>query len=146
MQVYFKNDYTAALIDVINNTWPDRLESILNIKLRAETFRAKLIKELNQNPKKFTQQANGPKLAVVGHSVFYKVYTASPEFWESVYCSETHDVYPSDQYSLTMMNCEIHADQTIVPHLVVPKKPQVVEDTEQESTPRIRQPRLALSV
>ena len=73
--------------------------------------------------------------------MFNKVYTGSLDFWDNIYCFTNNDIYPSDEHSLTMMNCEIHADQTILPHLKLPKQPQVVEDTEEEG---LRQPKLAL--
>ena len=111
LQVYFKGDYTGALIDIIHNTWPERFESISNIKMRADNFRNRLIQFDLQD----AQRAS--KVGVVGHSVFFKVYTAEPEFWEDVYCWDTNDYYPSDKFSLTMMNCEIHADRTILPHI-----------------------------
>ena len=49
MQVYFKNDYTGAIVDIINSQFPDRLETILNIKQRGDSFRNKLIKELKES-------------------------------------------------------------------------------------------------
>lgn len=50
---------------------------------------------------------------MVGHSVFFKVYTASEAYWTDIYDEETHDKYPCDEYSPTMMNCEIHPDLTV---------------------------------
>ena len=32
MQVYFKQDYTGAIVDTIKSTFPERVETILNIK------------------------------------------------------------------------------------------------------------------
>ena len=63
-------------------------------------------------------------MGVVGHSVFFKVYTASEAYWDEVYCEETNDKYPCEEYSLTMMNCEMHADRTILPYLKPAKKVQ----------------------
>ena len=112
MQVYFKNDYTGAIVDIINSQFPDRLETILNIKQRGDSFRNKLIKEL-QESKEFQIDSEGSKIGVVGHSVFFKVYTADEIYWEDIFDEETNNKYPCDQHSLTMMNCEIHPDQSI---------------------------------
>lgn len=50
---------------------------------------------------------------MVGHSVFFKVYTAQDAYWEQIYDSVTHDKYPTEEHSLTMMNCEIHPDLSV---------------------------------
>jgi len=41
-------------------------------------------------------EADGKKIGVVGHSVFFKVYTASETYWNSIYNATTHDEYPTD--------------------------------------------------
>lgn len=46
MQVYFRNDYTSAIVDIINNTFPDRFETIPNIKARGDSFRKQLLSEI----------------------------------------------------------------------------------------------------
>ena len=79
----------------------------------------------------------------MGHSVFFKVYTASEAFWEDVYDEGANDKYPSDEHSLTMMNCEIHADRTILPYL---QKEKPHKENDQSRTPPFGfMPRLVLS-
>ena len=96
---------------MIRDTFPDRLETVLNIKNRGDVFRYSLIKDLSTG--KYSN-GNGRKIGVVGHSVFFKVFTVNQrvsDFWDKVYDEETNDVYPGEEHgSLTMMNCEIHAD------------------------------------
>ena len=74
MQVYFKNDYTGAAIDTITSIFPSRLETIPNIKERGDKFRKQLLREVNSG--KYEMAADGRKVGIVGHSVFFKVYTA----------------------------------------------------------------------
>ena len=62
-------------------------------------------------------EADGRKVGVVGHSVFNKVYTASETYWDTHYDSVNHDKYPTEEHSLTMMNCEIHPDLTVMPQI-----------------------------
>ena len=79
MQVYFKNDYTGAAIDTITSIFPSRLETIPNIKERGDKFRKQLLREVNTG--KYQMAADGQKVGIVGHSVFFKVYTASEHYW-----------------------------------------------------------------
>ena len=79
MQVYFKNDYTGAAIDTITTIFPARLETIPNIKERGDKFRKQLLREVNTG--KYQMAADGQKVGIVGHSVFFKVYTASEHYW-----------------------------------------------------------------
>ena len=78
MQVYFKSDYTAAILDIINDTFPKRLESITNIRARGDIFRSHLVSQLLSNK-------NEQRIGVVGHSVFFKCYTAESEYWNEIY-------------------------------------------------------------
>ena len=96
---------------MIRDTFPGRLETILNVKNRGDVFRYSLIKDLSTG---LYNSSYGSKIGVVGHSFFFKVYSVNQrtsDFWENVYDEETNDRYPGEEHgSLTMMNSEIHPD------------------------------------
>ena len=64
-------DTTEALMQLINETFPSKLEQIPNLKHRCDVFRHYLKLYLAAQPK---TESEG-KVAVVGHSMFFRCYT-----------------------------------------------------------------------
>lgn len=73
-------NFNTTLIDVICETFPKKFEDILNIKQRGDVFRKRLLNFLDLDDK-----IGFGKVGVVGHSVFFKVYTAKTEYWTQMY-------------------------------------------------------------
>lgn len=89
----------------------------MNIKQRADFFRKQLLNFLHSDG-----DIGFGKVGVVGHSVFFKVYTAKNEYWTQMYDASTFDHYPDTKWSTHLKNCEIVADTTIIPALVSIKR------------------------
>lgn len=50
-------------------------------------------------------------MAVVGHSMFFKVMMSKPEFWSDAFENEKHYLYgkmPDHNFSHVLKNCEIY--------------------------------------
>ena len=57
------------------------------------------------------------KVGVVGHSVYFKVYTAKDDYWTQKFDSIHFNHYPDEDYSVHLKNCEVYPDLTLRPLL-----------------------------
>ena len=91
--------------------YPQEAEAFGKVKLRTDIIRKQFVEEVEGKPEKFGMGGQDGKLAIVGHSIFFKILTTVPEFWDKVYSDPNHELYhalPSNDYSATLSNCEIY--------------------------------------
>jgi hypothetical protein len=82
----------------INQNFPAKYESVLNIKKRCEKFRVDL-EEIVGSTDGVGIAAKKGKVGIIGHSVFYRVYNARKEFWTDKYCPINWDHFPGSDFS-----------------------------------------------
>lgn len=72
-----KVDTTEALMQLINETFPSKFEQIPNLKHRCDMFRhyLKLYLNSSEGGGGIGVSADQGKVAVVGHSMFFRCYT-----------------------------------------------------------------------
>ena len=75
-----QKDYTQAVLETIRSIFPAKFESILNIKDRSDSFRQDLATFV-QGRNDLGMGSQMGKVGVVGHSVYFKVYTAKDDYW-----------------------------------------------------------------
>jgi len=68
------SDFTSSLVKLIYDTFPKQNEEILHVKQRCDLIKMYL-KDLVQSRKDLGQGKEEGKVAVVGHSMFFRVYT-----------------------------------------------------------------------
>ena len=86
------NDLTSGVVKFIYDTFPRRVEEILSTKARCEEFR-KFVREYVQSRKDVGVGSTEGKVVVIGHSMFFRVYTTQEDFWHTKFDLETNNFY-----------------------------------------------------
>ena len=84
--------FTQAICELIEDTFPTQQDSVLNIKQKADKFKADIFNYVDSKKHLFPGTAKeDPKIGVVSHSMFMKVLTAKDEYWEKVFQKEPEE-------------------------------------------------------
>ena len=86
------NDLTRGVVKFIYDTFPRRVEEILSTKARCDNFRM-FVREYVQSRKDVGVGSTEGKVVVVGHSMFFRVYTTQEDFWSTKFNLETNNFY-----------------------------------------------------
>lgn len=87
-------------MEVFRDLFSHDQESIENTRLRVQSIADEVDEFTEYGP-----GANDDKVALVGHSMFFKLMTTKKEFWSDVY-DVTDQKMPCEKYSSVMKNCE----------------------------------------
>ena len=104
-------DLTSGVVRFIYDTFPRRVEEILSTKARCDQFR-NFVREFVKSRTDVGVGSSEGKVVVVGHSMFFRVYTTQEEFWRTKFNLETNNFYAGPDQCHTLMNCEVYPDLT----------------------------------
>mmetsp|Transcript_4678 Transcript_4678/g.7959 ORF Transcript_4678/g.7959 Transcript_4678/m.7959 type:complete len:297 (-) Transcript_4678:15-905(-) len=99
-----ERDVDVAISEALSSIYPRHQESILNVKKRADLFKAELDKHLKDNQFLYGEGAQDGKLGVVTHQSFVKVLTCRREYWERA--DNSFELMPGAEESAHLRNCE----------------------------------------
>lgn len=81
----------------MSDTYPKKIETFVELKHRADSFKSDLeafVKAANGTDMVYSKEADGAKVAVVGHSAHFRIYTSDPAYWRDTFDPVTHNKYP----------------------------------------------------
>ena len=91
------------LVDLLEDDFPQNTEPVTDSKQRCDAFRQLAVKRAEELPE-------GQKLAIVAHSMFFKLMTATSEYWAEFTAEPVEkQEMPSNAQSTLLMNCEMRA-------------------------------------
>lgn len=105
-------DIEQAVIDVLMDRFPGEQETVENARDRSLAVRAQVFDYLESrvNGERYGTGLHDGKLALVGHSMAFKLMTTHDVYWQEIFhdqLSEHYQKMPPPAYSTLLMNCEI---------------------------------------
>lgn len=113
MQIESGPEYIDELNQLMSDTYPKKIETFVELKHRADSFKSDLeafLKAANGTDLVYSKEADGAKVAVVGHSAHFRIYTSDPAYWRDTFDPVTHNKYPPSDMCRALQNCEIYPD------------------------------------
>lgn len=106
-------EYIDELNQLMSDTYPKKIETFVELKARADSFKKDLESFLKNNQETdvvYGKEADAAKVGVVGHSAHFRIYTSDPAYWRDTFDPVTHNKYPPSDMCRALQNCEIYPD------------------------------------
>ena len=100
-------DLETVIIDTLREMFPMEQETIEFTSHRAIAAKQEMF-DYVKSDKKFGNGMDDGKLAIVGHSMFFKLLTTKEEYWNTIFRDPTHPMngmLPNADYSFFLLNC-----------------------------------------
>ncbi len=82
----------------------------MNIKVRSDSVKRFMNEFVAQQGTTVGPAVDDGKIAVVGHSMFFRVYTTEEVYWSTKFNLQTNNFYAGPDQCHTLMNCEVYPD------------------------------------